>query len=102
MSQRRKSLKLKNAGFTLLELMVATLLFVVITGVVFAVHWNKAEGVAGDFFVKENEFVGQLDDAARRADARDAGTAAVEHRIHLAFVRGKVGALRSHPGRRSK
>src|SRR5437667_1689358 len=37
MSQRRKSLKLKNAGFTLLELMVATLLFVVITGVVFAV-----------------------------------------------------------------
>ena len=37
MCQQRKSLKLKNAGFTLLELMVATLLFVVITGVVFAV-----------------------------------------------------------------
>src|SRR5882724_298509 len=37
MSQQRKSLKLKNAGFTLLELMVATLLFVVITGVVFGV-----------------------------------------------------------------
>jgi Tfp pilus assembly protein PilW len=33
----RKSSKHKNAGFTLLELMVATLLFVVITGVVFAV-----------------------------------------------------------------
>jgi len=37
MSQQRKSSKLKNAGFTLLELMVATMLFVVITGVVFTV-----------------------------------------------------------------
>jgi Tfp pilus assembly protein PilW len=34
---RLKTARRKNAGFTLLELMVATLLFVVITGVVFAV-----------------------------------------------------------------
>jgi Tfp pilus assembly protein PilW len=37
MALRHKLSKRKNAGFTLLELMVATLLFVVITGVVFAV-----------------------------------------------------------------
>jgi len=37
MCMPRKSSKRKDAGFTLLELLVATLLFVVITGVVFAV-----------------------------------------------------------------
>lgn len=37
MSLRHKTSKNKNAGFTLLELMVATLLFIVITGAVFAV-----------------------------------------------------------------
>jgi type II secretory pathway component PulJ len=37
MPSRYKSLKRKDLGFTLLELMVATTLFVVITGVVFAV-----------------------------------------------------------------
>jgi Tfp pilus assembly protein PilW len=37
MSLRLKTVKRKNAGFTLLELMVATLLFIVITGVVFTV-----------------------------------------------------------------
>src|SRR4030095_15335959 len=37
MSLRLKTVKRKNAGFTLLELMVATLLFTMITGVVFPV-----------------------------------------------------------------
>jgi Tfp pilus assembly protein PilW len=37
MSSRHKTVRKNNAGFTLLELMVATVLFIVITGAVFAV-----------------------------------------------------------------
>src|SRR5947209_19481528 len=51
---------------------------------------NDAERVARDVLVEEDRFLRQLDDLARRADARSTGFVAVKHGVQLALVRSKV------------
>src|SRR5207249_7205296 len=55
-----------------------------------AVGWNDAVGITRNVFVKEDHLIRELDNLARRANARNAWFRAVEYGVNLAFIRFKV------------
>ena len=84
-----KSLSVRNAGFSLLELIVATLIFVVITGVVFSVLIS-----AQARFKSEKEFMGAFQQANVAIDQ-------ITHDIHGAGYPSKLmftSSVQGNPG----
>ena len=51
---------------------------------------NDPAGISGDVFIEEDHLGRRLDNFARRTNARNAGLAAIEDFVGLAFVIGKV------------
>src|SRR5262249_35422024 len=60
-----------------------------------AAHWNDPIGIARDVFIEKDELVRQLNNASRRANARNARPVTVEDRVGLAFVVEQVLHLRA-------